>query len=77
LGIEQAISPSEALYAYTMGGALLSGDGENRGSISVGKWADLVILSGDPLTTPPEEMLDLVVEKTYVGGRLAYQRNER
>jgi predicted amidohydrolase YtcJ len=66
LGAEQAITPYEALYAYTQAGAILSGDEQNRGSITPGKWADLVVLSGDPLTTPPERMLDLVVEQTYV-----------
>ncbi|MEZ4706293.1 MAG: amidohydrolase family protein [Caldilineaceae bacterium] len=74
LGAEQAITPYEALYAYTMGGAILSGDEANRGSITPGKWADLVVLSGDPLATPPEKMLDLRVEQTYVGGELMYQR---
>jgi predicted amidohydrolase YtcJ len=74
LGQAQAITPYEALYAYTMGGAILSGDAENRGSITPGKWADLVILSGDPLTTPAEALLDLTVEQTYVGGVLAYSK---
>lgn len=74
LGAEQAITPYEALYAYTMGGAILSGDEANRGSLTPGKWADLVILSGDPLTTPPVQMLDLRVEQTYVGGELLFQR---
>ncbi len=70
----QAITPYEALYAYTMGGAFLSGDADNRGSITPGKWADLVILSGDPLTTPTESLLNLYVEQTYVGGNLMYER---
>ena len=53
---------------------MLSGDEHNRGSISSGKWADLAVLSGDPLRTPPEELLGLVVEQTYVAGELAYER---
>ena len=73
-GAGQAITPYEALYAYTMGGAILSGDEDNRGSITPGKWADLVVLSGDPLTTPPDALLALHVEQTYVGGKLAYER---
>ncbi len=73
LGAAQAITPLEALYAYTMGGALLSGDEANRGSITPGKWADLVVLSGDPLTTPAAKMLDLHVVQTYVGGELVYE----
>ena len=74
LGAEQAITPAEALYAYTMGGALLSGDQANRGSITPGKWADLVVLSGDPLATPAARLLELQVEQTYVGGELVYTR---
>lgn len=74
LGIEQAITPYEALYGYTMAGAILSGDEANRGSISPGKWADFAVLSGDPLTTHSEQLLELVVEQTYVGGRLVYER---
>jgi len=72
-GPEQAVSPHEALHAYTVGGALLSGDAENRGSIAPGKWADLVVLSGDPLSVPPESYLDLQVVQTYVGGTLVYE----
>jgi predicted amidohydrolase YtcJ len=74
LGLNQAISPAEALWAYTQAGAILSGDEQNRGSITPGKWADLAVLSGDPLTTPPDELLGLVVEQTYVAGDLAYER---
>jgi predicted amidohydrolase YtcJ len=74
LGEAQAITPYEALYAYTMGGAILSGDADNRGSITPGKWADLVVLSGDPLTTPADALLGLSVEQTYVGGVLAYSK---
>lgn len=69
---EQAISAEEALYSYTMGGAVASGDEANRGSLTPGKWADMVILSGDPLTTPPDSLLDVQVEQTYVGGRCVY-----
>jgi predicted amidohydrolase YtcJ len=74
LGEGQAVSPAEALHAYTLAGAILSGDEANRGSITPGKWADLAVLSGDPLATPPERLLDLVVEQTYLGGALAYER---
>ena len=75
LGPAQAVSPAEALWAYTMAGAILSGDEDNRGSLSPGKWADLVVLSGDPLTTRPERMLELHVEQTYLGGQLVYERH--
>ena len=71
----QAITIQEALYAYTMAGAILSGDEDNRGSITPGKWADLVVLSADPITTAIENILELSVEQTYVGGKLMYQKH--
>jgi hypothetical protein len=70
---EQAITAQEALHAYTMGGALASGDDGNRGSLMAGKWADMVVLSGDPLATHPDELPALRVQQTYVGGRLVYE----
>jgi predicted amidohydrolase YtcJ len=76
LGEKQAITAAEALWAYTQAGAILSGDEHNRGSITRGKWADLAVLSADPLTTPPDDLLGLVVEQTYVAGKLAYERPE-
>ncbi len=74
LAPEQAITAYEALYAYTMGGAIASGDADNRGSLTPGKWADLVILTGDPLNASPDGLLDIRVDETYVGGNLAYSR---
>jgi predicted amidohydrolase YtcJ len=74
LGKGQAIQMREALYAYTMAGAILSGDGANRGSITPGKWADLAVLSGDPLAVDPQELPGLQVEQTYVAGRLVFER---
>ncbi len=72
---EQAITACEALYAYTLGGAIASGDEANRGSLTPGKWADLVVLSGDPLAAPPAALPALRVEQTYVGGRLAAENS--
>ncbi|MEO8608554.1 MAG: amidohydrolase [Chloroflexota bacterium] len=73
IAAEQAISAVEALYGYTMGGAIASGDADNRGSLTPGKWADLAILSGDLLQTRAENLLTIKVEQTYVGGNLVYE----
>jgi predicted amidohydrolase YtcJ len=73
LGAEQAIAPAEALWGYTLAGAILSGDADNRGSISPGKWADLAVLSGDPLETPPDRLPELRVERTYLAGELVFE----
>lgn len=74
LGPGQAITPAEALWGYTQAGAVLSGDEASRGALAPGMWADLAVLSGDPLTTPPERMADIVVDQTYLGGALVYER---
>lgn len=71
---EQAISAREALFGYTMGGAVASGDELNRGSIELGKWADLAVLSGDPLSVPPEALPEIKVDLTFVAGRIAFER---
>ncbi len=72
IALDQAITAEEALYGYTMGGAIASGDADNRGSLTAGKWADLAILSADPLTTPAADLLNVRVQQTYVGGKLAW-----
>jgi predicted amidohydrolase YtcJ len=71
---EQAITVAEALHAYTMGGAIASGDETNRGSVEVGKWADLAVLSDNPLTVAPEGLPAIKVDMTLVAGRVAFER---
>jgi predicted amidohydrolase YtcJ len=71
---EQAISAREALRAYTMGGAMASGDEANRGSLRPGKWADLAVLSADPLTSDPAALTDIRVDMTFLDGKRVYQR---
>jgi hypothetical protein len=71
---DQAISIDEALFAYTMGGALASGDEANRGSLSPGKWADMAVLSGDPRSVPPEALSQIRVDRTILGGKTVFER---
>lgn len=67
---EEAITVEEALRAYTVGGAAAFGVENQVGTISPGKVADLVVLSGDPLSTRPDRLSELRVLRTYVVGRL-------
>jgi hypothetical protein len=71
---KESITPAEALYGFTMGGAIASGDAENRGSITPGKWADLAVLSDNPLTTDPEKWMDIQVDMTLVAGKVCHER---
>lgn len=74
IALDQALTLPEALHAYTVGGASASGDRFRFGSLRVGKWADMAVLSGDPLAVAhPDALLDLHVEMTLVGGKIAYE----
>jgi hypothetical protein len=73
IAANQAITAEEALYAYTMGGAIASGDADNRGSITVGKWADFAILSDNPLRVDSSAISQIKVEMTLVGGQVVYE----
>ena len=68
----EAITPDEVLDAYTRGGAIASGDEADRGCLRVGMRADLVVLSGNVLTTPPEALTSLQVIGTWVGGEQVF-----
>ncbi|HXV61793.1 MAG TPA: amidohydrolase [Vicinamibacteria bacterium] len=70
---QESITAKEGIDAYTMGSAKASGDASDRGSLEPGKWADLVLLDRDPLETPPEELADLRVLATFVGGEERYR----
>jgi predicted amidohydrolase YtcJ len=67
---EQAISLEEGFRAYTVGGAQASGDGDNRGRLAPGMWADFAVLSEDPRTA--DALARVKVEATFVGGERAF-----
>ncbi len=73
IGPEQAISVEQALRAVTINPAWQVHEDHNTGSIAVGKFADLVVLSENPLQSPPEHLDRITVDATYVGGRLVHQ----
>ncbi len=74
LGPEQRISTYEALRAMTIYAAYQQFDENDKGSIEVGKLADLVVLSADPLSVDATELLDLSVKATFARGAEVYRR---
>ena len=71
-GADEAISVEEAIKAYTLTGAYLGFEENIKGSLEPGKLADMIVLSEDILTADHEDIMDIVVEQTYVGGKLVY-----
>lgn len=75
LGAEQRVSIYDALKSMTINAAYQNFEEGIKGSIEVGKHADFVILSGNPLTLPPAELLQLKVMKTISRGKTVYSAN--
>jgi predicted amidohydrolase YtcJ len=74
IGEAQRISVVEALKGITTYAAYQAFEEEDKGTIEVGKLADLVILDRNPLTVDSLDLDDLRVTRTMVGGRTVYQR---
>ena len=71
---EQRLEPEEALRAYTLDAAYASFEEHLKGSLEVGKLADLVVLNGDP-RAKPKEIHKLRVDLTMLGGEVVYKKS--
>ena len=71
---DQRMSRMEALKSYTINGAYAGFEEQNRGSLTVGKYGDMVILSKDILTIPEDQIPTTQVVSTIVGGKVLYKR---
>jgi len=72
---EQCISIEEALKSYTINGAFAAFEENIKGSIEVGKLADLVILDRNPLKVPKDEIKEIQVLETFIRGKSIYKKN--
>jgi hypothetical protein len=72
----ERVTPEEAIKMFTVEAAYASFEEDMKGSLSVGKLADYVILSGNPLSTDPDRIKDLRVLATVVGGKVVYEDRE-
>ena len=70
---EQAVTVEQALHATCVAPAWLTGDERRRGKLLPGYLADLVVLDRDPLETPADELGEIQVVATMVGGRWAHR----
>lgn len=74
LAPEQRITVEQAIRAQTLDAAWQLFADDVIGSIEVGKYGDLVVLSADPRTVPPEEIAEIDVVATYLAGRCVYAK---
>jgi predicted amidohydrolase YtcJ len=74
LGANQRISTYDALRGMTSHAAYQHFEEADKGTIEIGKLADLVVLSEDPLSTPKAELMRLRIEATYSRGSPVFQR---
>jgi hypothetical protein len=72
IGKEQRISMADALKALTLNGAYQCGEEARKGSLEVGKLADLLILSANPLTIDPDKIMNLKVVETIKEGKTVF-----
>jgi predicted amidohydrolase YtcJ len=70
---EQALTPKEALRCATTNGAYLTFDEHKKGTLEVGKFADLAVLSADPLTVDVKDMHGITALMTMVGGKVVHE----
>lgn len=71
---EERISVEEAIRAYTINNATACFEGDIRGSLEVGKLADITVFDRDLLSIPADEILQAEVVYTIVDGRIVYEK---
>ncbi len=74
VGAGEALSMPEAIVGYTRLAAHLTFEEDEKGTLEVGKLADLVVLSQDLLVIDPERTMDTEVDLTVLGGRVVFER---
>jgi predicted amidohydrolase YtcJ len=70
---EQKMTREEALLSYTCWNAYAAFEENEKGTLAPGKLADIVVLSKNLLTCPPEEILQAKVLKTIIGGKILFE----
>ncbi len=72
-GADEALTVMEALRGYTLYGAYLTFEEDEKGSLEPGKLADMIVLDQDILTIDPDHIMDIRIEQTWLGGKLVYE----
>jgi hypothetical protein len=70
---EERLTVEEAFAMHTTTAAYAGFEEEYKGTLEVGKLADIAVLAEDPFEIPGERIKDIKVEMTIVGGEVKYQ----
>jgi hypothetical protein len=73
LAPEERVSAEQALALYTRNGAFAGFEENSKGTLEPGKLADFIIVDRDVLAVPPDELKNVKVLQTFVGGRSVYE----
>jgi predicted amidohydrolase YtcJ len=73
-GPSERLTVTQAIRAQTIDAAWQLFADDVVGSLEVGKYADMVVLSTHPRTVPPEEITDLEVQRTFLAGQQVYPK---
>ena len=71
---EERLTMEEAIRGYTRNGAHITFEEGVKGTLEPGMLADMIVLSDDLLTIDSEQILDVLIETTIVGGRVVFER---
>jgi predicted amidohydrolase YtcJ len=74
IGPDERVTATEAMKMITLWGAEQFGEQATKGSLEVGKLADMVVLSNNPLTIDPASINTIVVLETLKEGESVYRR---
>src|SRR6185295_20183421 len=69
----ERLSVEEGIALYTRAGAFASFDEQRKGTLTVGKLADMVVLATDPRAVPAQEIGQIRVLSTLIGGETVYE----
>ena len=76
VGVDQCLTPYEGLQAMTINVAAQYGEADRKGSLQVGKLADLVILDKNPIKVEPLSLKDIKVMETIKEGKSIYKKQQ-
>ena len=74
-GPDEAITIEEAIRGYTANGAWITFEEGIKGTLEPGMLADMVVLSDDLLAIEPDDIMDVEIDMTILGGSVLYERN--